>query len=337
MSRKHGPVTIWSQYLGTRLAAMLLTMFDVDTNLRTASQIGRTMYAWDRRHRERACGSISTSFPEWSAQKVDRIARQSFEHFMQLAVEVLHIPRVLLADTWPQRLRTTAMDKNLVMLNARQPMIFITGHLGNWEVTGHLLGMLGHRIEAIARPLDNHLINHWLMSKRQANSLRIITKWNATERMVRVLDDGGTLGFIADQNAGDKGLFVPFFGRLASTYKSIGLLALNRQLPVVCGYAQRVGPGFRYEMGCQDIIWPQDWANQRDPLFYITARYSRALELMIRRFPEQYLWMHRRWKSRPRHERRGKPMPHALQRNLEELPWMDQDQLDRLTQPAAPS
>ena len=186
---------------------------------------------------------------------------------------------------------------------------------------------------AIARPLDNPLVNDWLLGIRERRGMRIITKWDATDVMQDVLNGGGTLGFIADQNAGDRGLFVPFFGRLASTYKSIGLLAMMQSVPIVCGYAHRVGAGFDYELGAQDIIYPDDWADQPDPLFYISARYNRAMEMMIRKRPYQYLWMHRRWKSRPRFERLGKPMPAAMRHKLEALPWMDQPTMDRLLQP----
>ena len=136
------------------------------------------------------------------------------------------------------------------------------------------------------------------------------------------------LGFIADQNAGEQGLFVPFFGRLASSYKSIGLLAMRHDVPIITGHARRLGPRLEYELSCTDAIMPQDWADQPDPLFYITARYNRAIEQMIRRAPEQYLWVHRRWKSRPRNERLGKPLSARMIAKLEQLPWMTTDELD---------
>ena len=121
------------------------------------------------------------------------------------------------------------------LLNTGKPAILVTGHLGNWEVLGTLLAVLGYRCDAIARPIDNPLISDWLMGVRERRGLRIITKWNATDRMVAVLHRGGALGYIADQNAGTRDLFVPFFGKLASTYKSIGLLAMTQEVPVVCG------------------------------------------------------------------------------------------------------
>ena len=206
----------------------------------------------------------------------------------------------------------------------------VTGHLGNWEVLGYLLGVIGLRLHAVFRPLDNPLISDWLFGIRQRRGLQLITKWGASQQMLDVLDDGGILGFIADQNAGDNGLFVPFFGRLASTYKSIGLLALKQNVPIVCGSARRIDQSFQYEITVGDIIYPQQWQTQPDPLYYITARYMRAIEMMIRECPDQYLWMHRRWKSRPRHERTGAAMPARLHENIERLPWLDQAELARL-------
>ena len=79
-----------------------------------------------------------------------------------------------------------------------------------------------------------------------------------------------------------------------------------------------------------DIIRPEDWANQPDPLFYVTARYRRAIETMVRRAPEQYLWMHRIWKSRPRHERDGKPVPRALAEKIRSLPWLSENEADAI-------
>ncbi|WP_432800042.1 lysophospholipid acyltransferase family protein [Poriferisphaera sp. WC338] len=319
-----------SLYIATRLAAMGLMMFDAESNLRSATAFGRMMYKIDKRHRERARNSIATAFPEWSPKQVEDVTLESFEQFLRLAIEVIHTPREVQHDTWARQITGRNLAPVLELLNARQPAILLTGHIGNWEVLGYFLAMLGYGIDAIARPIDNPYINDWLLGIRERKGMRIITKFDATERMVNVLDSGGVLGFIADQNAGDKGLFVPFFGRLASTYKSIGLLAMNKNVPVVCGYAHRIGAGFSFEMGVVDTIYPEDWENQPDPLYYITARYSRALETMIRMRPAQYLWMHRRWKSRPRHERLNKPMPNGLRKQLEDLPWMTQPELDRL-------
>jgi Kdo2-lipid IVA lauroyltransferase/acyltransferase len=333
MARNPSPVAVWSQYLAARAAAMLLTMFEADVNLRSAAFIGRRLHRLDRRHRDRARRHLAMAFPELSPRQVERLNLRSFEHFIQLVVEVMHTPRLIDTETWPRHIRFGNLGETVALLNARKPVIMLTGHVGNWELTGTLLAALGYRVEAVARPLDNPLVNDWLLGIREARGMRILTKWDATDRMIDVLNCGGALAFIADQNAGDRGLFVPFFGKLASAYKSIGLLAITQNVPIVCGFARRLDGRYQYEASITDLIRPQDWAGRRDPLYYVTARYTRAIELMIRACPEQYLWMHRRWKSRPRFEREGKPMPDALRRNLQELPWMDQITMDRLAKP----
>lgn len=333
MARHSSAWVNWSQYLAARLAAMGLTFFDVRTNLRTAAALGRALHRFDHRHRQRARRHLAMCFHDLSDQQIDHLVHQSFEHFVQLVVEVCHTPRLLHRETWSQRIKLDNLGPALELMGGNRPCLMLTGHLGNWEVLGYFLTMIGYQVEAVARPIDNPLINDWLLGIRERKGLRVITKWKATGRMLNVLSAGGALGFIADQNAGDKGLFVPFFGRLASTYKSIGLLAMDQNAPIICGYAARFGDDYQYRLGVEDIIYPDDWTKQPDPLYYITARYSRALENMIRRNPSQYLWMHRRWKSRPRYERLGKPMPKALRRNLEALPWMDQGTLDRLALP----
>lgn len=315
---------------------MGLLMVPADDALKVAAAVGRGLYRVDRRHRRRAAANIARSFPEWSAERVQEVTRGCFEHLVQLAVEVLQTPRLLQPDTWAQRIQLGRIAPAIRLLNSGQPAILVTGHVGNWEVLGYLLTLLGYRIHAVARPLDNPFIDRWLLGIRQAKGLSIIAKFDATEPMLEVLEQGGLLGFIADQNAGDHGIFVPFFGKLASTYKSIGLLAILRRIPIICGYARRVGPGARYEFDCVDVIYPEDWESRRDPLFYVTARYMYAIERMIRAAPEQYLWMHRRWKSRPRWEREGRTIPASVQRNLQELPWVDGPMLERLQQPIPP-
>ena len=164
----------------------------------------------------------------------------------------------------------------------------------------------------------------------------MLTKFGATqEDRSASSKEAVCVGFIADQNAGDKGLFIPFFGRMASSYKSIGLLAMRHEVPIVTGFAKRTPGRFEYEVIISDTIRPEHWADVKDPLFYITARFNRAIEQAVRVVPEQYLWVHRRWKSRPRWEREGKPMPGRVIEKLESLPWMTPALLKRLLLNAA--
>lgn len=323
MAKNQSNILNWSQYLGLRSLAALLHTFNIEQNLRTGRALGRTMYKLDKRRRKRAIENLQRSFPQMPLAEVEKTAARSMEHFIQLAMEVFFTTRLIDTDTWPDLVELNNIQPAVDALLNPEGAIMVTGHYGNWEVLGYLLATLGLESSAIARPIDNPLINHWLLSVRERKGLKIITKFGATDEVTSVLDKGGAVGFIGDQNAGDKGIFVPFFNKLASAYKSIGLLAIQYNVPVICGYAHRLNDQFRFEVGIEDVIYPDDWKQQPDPLYYITARYTRALELMVRRQPHQYLWIHRRWKSRPRHERLEKPMPRALRTKLQDLPWMD--------------
>ena len=123
----------------------------------------------------------------------------------------------------------------------RKPLLLVTGHYGNFEIMGYLLAAFGLNIYSIARPLDNKYINEYLLGVRERTGQKIIDKKGASDLMEKVASEGFTLGFIADQDAGKKGIFVDFFGRKASTYKSIGLLAMTYNMPIVVGCTRRVG------------------------------------------------------------------------------------------------
>jgi Kdo2-lipid IVA lauroyltransferase/acyltransferase len=291
------------QYIGLRLVSMGLHCFPVNLNLQTAQMLGNFMYAIDRRHRERALGNLRRSFPDMPEAERETLARRSMQQLFMLFIEVLFTTRLIHLDTLWQYVETENFREVLQLLMRRdQGLLLLTGHYGNWEVLGYVLATMGFDTTSIARPLDNPYINHWILGVREKMGQRIIAKKGATTEVTEVLEQHGTVGFIADQNAGSKGIFVDFFGRAASTYKSIGLLAMEYRVPVVVGYARRINDQFRFHVSVEAIIYPEEWDSQDDPLRYITQRYTRAIEDFVRRDPGQYLWVHRRWKSRPKGE-----------------------------------
>jgi len=334
MPSKHSAFNDWMQYLAVQCLSTSVTCWGPPVNLALTAAVGRSFYRFGRAHRERATTHLADSFPDWSAGQVDRVAKASFVHFAQLMAEIYFLPRLVHAHNCVQKSVYDPADEGLRLLNLRQPALLVTGHLGNWEALGFFLAVGGQRVRAVARPLDNPFLNRWLLRVRERRGLGIIEKWDdPVGQIVTALQRQEAVGFIADQNAGDGGVFVPFFGRLASTHKSIGLLAVHLELPVICGFARRVNDALDYHMATTDVIQPEDWADHPNPQYYVTARYMRAIESMVRAHPTQYLWMHRRWKSRPRHERQGRPMPLALRQNLESLPWMDETAMRQLVQP----
>jgi Kdo2-lipid IVA lauroyltransferase/acyltransferase len=230
------------------------------------------------------------------------------------------------------------------------PCILITGHVGNWELIGYSVSMLGFPMHAVYRPLDLKPLDRWVRETRERQGLTLVSKFGAVRALGPVLAAGQPVGLVADQNGGDRGVFTPFFGRLASTYKSIGILAMQSKAKILCGYARRLRPdepdpdgaldrldplrvgqsSMRYRAEVVDIFGPDEWQSHPDPLYYLTARYRKAMEAMVRQSPEQYLWMHRIWRSRPHHERADKPFPQAMREKLKTLPWMTDQAIEEV-------
>jgi KDO2-lipid IV(A) lauroyltransferase len=303
MAKPRNKLIDLSQYVGLRVVNMLLHSFPVDANLRTAKLLGDFMYTFDRKHRDRAMGNLRRSFPDMPDRQRELLARRSMQQLFMLFIEVLFTTRLVHIDTWAEYCELENFREVLqLLLKRNQGLIMLTGHFGNWEILGYVLATLGFNTTSIARPLDNPYVNEWMLGVRERKGQKIIAKKGATEEVTEVLERGGAVGFIADQNAGSKGIFVDFFGRKASTYKSIGLLAMHYEVPIVIGYARRVDDSFKFRVGAQDIIYPKDWKDEADPLRYITQRYTKAIEDFVQKDPGQYLWIHRRWKTRPKGE-----------------------------------
>lgn len=293
-------------YAAIRSLSALLHCFPISWNLWMIRCLGTFVYTVDKKHRNRILQNLKHSFPDMPEAQARTMARQSMGHLGMLAIEVLFTTQLIRLETWRNHVELENFQPVLdLLVRQKTGMLMLTGHYGNWEVLGYVLATLGFETTSVARPLDNPYVNQWILGVREKQGQRIVAKKGATEDVIKVLEEKGAVGLIADQNAGSKGVFVDFFGRKASTYKSIGLLAMQYDVPVVIGYARRTSKPFFFKIGAQDIIYPEDWANQDDPLRYITQRYTAAIEQMVRDDPAQYLWVHRRWKTRPKGEQAG--------------------------------
>jgi KDO2-lipid IV(A) lauroyltransferase len=290
-------------YIGLRMFAMFVHIFGHEANYRTARWIGNLMYRFDARHRHRALEHLRLSFPEWTEQERRRVAKASMRNLVYLGLEVLFTTRLITPGRWRRHLKLTNMsDPIRLVLEEQSGLIMLTGHFGNWEVVGYMMATLGFPSVAVARKLDNPYVNDYILGIRERTGMKIVDKAGAAAEVEGVLERKGVVGFIADQDAGRKGAFVDFFGRKASTYKIIALMAIRYNVPVLVGYGKRLDERYHFEIGVQRVIFPREWADKDDPVLWITQEYTRALEDIVRRAPEQYLWVHRRWKHRPKGE-----------------------------------
>jgi KDO2-lipid IV(A) lauroyltransferase len=302
-----GPVA-WALYVSLRFLLAVVQMLPVDSLVPIGHRLAAIWKRLSPRHRNLAIEHLERAMgDQYSHEDIERIADQSLASVATFAMEVACAPRVLRPATWPRYITPVNFDETLALLVAGRGVILVTGHYGSFEMPGYLLANLGFETHAVMRPIDNEYINRFVVESRRAHGLHLLDKKGAMTDARSILERGCALAFIADQSAGRKGIFVDFFGRPASTYKSIGLLAMATESPIAVGYSRRIGDAFRFEVGVSRLIHPAEWADQDHPLRWITQAFSNAMEDFIRQEPGQYWWLHRRWKSQPKPRRDPPP------------------------------
>ncbi len=300
--KKRNVVKDWLAYAGLRILAGFLYMFSVETNLRRACFLGRMLWKYYHRGRKRALDNLRASYPEKSEEWLIETGRRSFEQLAMLAIDVLFAPRLVKKYNWRDYSNFKTAEKAKWLMKEGNGFLMIASHYSNFEIMGYMLGLFDFDVYTIARPLDNKFISRHLYSVREQAGQKMIDKKGASALMDKIISQGSTLCFIADQDAGRKGIFVDFFGRKASTYKSIGLLAITYNVPIGVAYSRRDGNRFFFEIGVNRVIMPEEWADKEDPLKWVTAEYTKAIEEFVRVDPSQYWWLHRRWRHRPKGE-----------------------------------
>jgi len=302
--KKRNRLIDWLVYIALRGLIAFMSLFSVRRNLKTACFLGRVLWKHYHRGRKRALDNLRASYPGKEKSWYIKTGRRSFEHLAMIAVDVLFTPKLVGKNNWRDCAYFKTVEHAKWLMKEGKGMIMVTGHYANFEIMGYMLGLFGFNVYSIARPLDNPYISKYLYGVREKAGQKIIDKKGATAMMDTLLKQGATVCFIADQDAGSKGLFVDFFGRKASTYKSIGLLAMQYNIPIGVGYSRRVDNKFYFEIGVNRIIMPDEWKDKDDPLLWITQQYTKAIEDFVRAEPSQYWWLHRRWKHRPKDESR---------------------------------
>jgi KDO2-lipid IV(A) lauroyltransferase len=298
MSKPRSRILDLLVYAAVRLVIAFIELLSYEAGCSLAESLAWLIYHVDRRHRTVARDNIRHAFPHLNDRQVEWMVRRTYRHFCTLVIDIVHARRKLHPTNWRRYL---TFDEARMAQYAWQDQAYLVvgGHFGNWEIGNYMSGLLGYVTYAIARPLDNPYLETFLRRFRQKTGQQLLTKKGELEKMHEILQTGHVLGAMADQSAGPRGVFVEFFGRPASTHKSIALLALQHRVPIGVIGLYKVGPGMRYQGVYGDLIYPDEYIGRPDAVQAITQRFTTALEDIIRLAPEQYFWLHRRWKHQP--------------------------------------
>ena len=250
--------------------------------------------------------NLHHAFPEWTARKRRQTARGMWRHFFLMQCETIKAVRVLQPDTWRDYIEFSDDDERRLdeMLADGRGAIFLACHFGNFEIGG-MFGRLGYPPRyTIARPMDNPFLDRYFIRIRESVGQRMLPKLGISSDVVKFLQEGNIVAVLADQYGGPKGCWVDFFNRPASYHKSIALFALTARVPIVLGSVRRAGrKPMRFIMEVNGLFDPRDPQWKDADIRTITQWYSDVCEEMIRKAPEQYWWLHRRWKDTRRKRR----------------------------------
>lgn len=260
--------------------------------------LGRVWGDLDPRHVRVAADNLRAAFPHWDEARVMRTARSVYAHFGEMLLDLLWISRrgrdeivALVEIEGAEHVRRASA--------AGRGVLYVTGHLGNWELQALVHGWIFGPLAVVARPLDNPGLDRRLCATRSASGNEVVYKQKALARVMRALRQGGGGAILVDQNVqAQDGIFVEFFGRPAASTTVAAALALKTGCGLVPGHAERLPDG-RYRLVYDPPLPVQATGDRDADIARLTQRIATHIEGWIRERPEQWLWLHRRWKTQP--------------------------------------
>jgi Kdo2-lipid IVA lauroyltransferase/acyltransferase len=296
-------LAVVSVVAGVRLLPMPLV-------LALGSMVGGAFCAFDGPHRRRAVRNIEAAFPLRSPRECRAIARGMFSHFGRLLTVLLKFstmtPTQMLA-----RVKFEGEERVLAAHAQGKGVLLFTGHFGFWEINALVHALELKPMSVLARPLDNPLLHNLLESTRRKTGNSVIYRRGAIRRVLRALDSNEAVAVLIDQHIQTAdAVYVDFFNRPAATTSALAALALRTGAPVVPVFALPL-PGGRFRMVYEHAVDPPS-PDDPDAVRELTQRCTDVLEMYVRRYPELWLWMHRRWRDlEPKDDRVGGMFPAA--------------------------
>ena len=299
---KKSPFQIRLEYAAARLALGLIGLLPRSAAVRIATWIMLTVPVVLPKLKRTGMRNLEIAFPEKTVAERAAILRGTFENLGRVLGDLSQFhkyDRERLAELIDYELDDTSRSLYDAQKNGRGVLI-TTGHLGNWEMLVLGFAALYEPISYLARPLDNPMLDAMLNDRRTAFGNTPISKTNSAMLAAKILREGGILGILADVNAHPReGVFVPFFGVPACTSSGAALLAIRSNaliFPTFCVWEKETQ---RYQFVHGTVITPASTGNRKQDIIDTTAAYTAEIEKLIRQFPDQWMWIHKRWKTRP--------------------------------------
>lgn len=291
------------EYLGFHIAVTIARSLPVKVLRAICAFLGYALYTAMPRRREIALQNVKIAFGDkMSGKEIKELARRSCKGFFLTTVEIIRSPirfeggRAIRDGRYRTEHLEHLFQKAKTIHDQAGGCVFVTPHLGNWELLPYVCALIDIPLGIVFRPLDNPYLERAILSTRITCGHLMIPKKNAMFSLERILRQGKSVALLPDQST-NRGLRVKFFAEYATVTPTPALLAIKHRRPVVVVAACRTNDPYFFEGFVSDPIWPdQHTADERSEIVRITREINLKMEEVIRRYPEQYLWMHNRWK-----------------------------------------
>lgn len=284
-------------YYAVRAVYAALVRVRLDVLWPIATVLGHVAALVARSDRRRAEAQLTLAFPKLTRWERRRIVRRMFVHLAHCAVEALHIDEMFQG---PAGVRLSDDQRALVAaaLAEGKGVVAVSGHIGNWELFAQLLAKEGLPVTGIAKALYDPRLTRWVHEMRTRFGMQLLWRGdnNVSREMLRVFAAGGMLAMLVDQDTRVQGEFVPFFGRMAHTPTAPAVLALRSGAPVIVAWMHREG---RRHVPHVERLTPERTGDRDLDVRTLTTQISARLEYAVRQHPEQWVWLHQRWRRQP--------------------------------------
>ncbi|MDZ7266625.1 MAG: lysophospholipid acyltransferase family protein [candidate division KSB1 bacterium] len=289
------------EYLGLRLLVLLATSMPRNAVLSLGAGLGRFTFSILRIRRRVTLHNLEQAFPEKARVEVLALGRRNYENFGMMLMEYLRLPQLSAEELEELVCFRSAEDEHLWQqtLAEGRGAICMTGHFGNWEYMG---AMLAQRFPMVFlyQAQNNPYADRFIRRTRESLGMTSIPRGSALKGILKALREKKFVAVLADQDAGQSGIFVDFLGRPASTARGPAAFVLRSGAPILFVVAVRQ-PGGHHVIESECLRFddlPAAWTEE-EKIRAVTERWSAVLERRIRRHPDHWFWMHRRWKTAP--------------------------------------
>ena len=262
--------------------------------LAAGTGLGYVFYALDRGHRRLALANLNAAFPQRPLPERRAIAREMFAHFGRLLMVLLKFS-TMAPDEMLAHVEFEGDDRVRAAHTHGRGVLLFTGHFGYWEINALVHALALHPIAVVARPLDNPLLHDLLEHVRSMTGNSVIYRKGGLRRILRALAANDAVALLIDQHIHTNAVHVEFFNRPAATTTALGALAARTGAPVIPVFALPL-PGGRFRMVYEHAVDPPRGTDE-NALRDFTQRCTDVLEMYVRRYPDLWLWMHRRWRD----------------------------------------